>query len=145
MERKKNKVFCLVGDAELSRGEVWEAAMVAGHMKLDNLILIVDKNGIKIDEVVKNNVFMEPINEKFDSFGWKSINVYNGHDFDEILGAYLKALTLTRFPVVIVAKTVKAKGVGFAEGKQVYQNKPLGDEELEEAIKVLEKQLSLIS
>lgn len=142
MDRARNKVFVMVGDAELQEGEIWEAAMLAAHYKLDNLILLVDRNGIQVDGIVRNAMAMEPISEKFDAFGWRSMNVFNGHDFDQLLWAYEKALSVQRMPSVIVCKTVKAKGVSFAEGKSFYHNMPLSQEELLEAVSKLEAQLA---
>jgi transketolase len=141
MDRARNKVFVMVGDAELMEGQTWEAVMLAAHYKLDNLILLIDRNGIQVEGIVRNVMAMEPIAEKFDAFGWRSINVFNGHDFDQLSWAYEKALSVQRMPTAIVCKTVKAKGVSFAEGKSFYHNMPLSQEELEEAVSKLEAQL----
>jgi len=140
-ERARNMVYVLIGDAELCNGPVWESIMLAGHHKLDNLVVIVDKNTVQIDGLVRNNMMMDPIPEKFESFGWKVIQVRAGHDFNEILGAYDKALSTPRFPIAIIAKTMKGKGVDFAEGKSFYHSNPLSQEELEEALNLMRKQL----
>ncbi len=138
-ERARNKVYVICGDAELQNGQFWEAALQAGHQKLGNLVVIVDRNTIQMDGVVRNANICEPISEKFDAMGFRTINVFAGHDYDQLLDAYEKAISETRLPVAIIAKTVKAKGVDFAENKSIYHDKALSREELEEALKGLER------
>jgi len=140
-ERSRNQVFVLVGDAEMSNGTVWESLLQAGHAKLGNFIMIVDRNGIQQDGIVRNLNIVDPISDKLDNFGFRTINVFAGHDFDQLLGAYDKAIAETRLPVAIIAKTVKAKGVDFAENKSFYHDKPLSREELAEALQSLERKI----
>src|SRR5690606_36948361 len=82
-ERAPWNVFCLVGDGELQDGQFWEAALVAHHYKLDNLIVLIDSNGLQMDGVVRSNVTIEPIADKFEGFGWKSVQVIDGHSFED--------------------------------------------------------------
>lgn len=136
-DRARNKVFVLVGDAEMSSGAVWESIIQAGHNKLSNLVIIVDRNSIQQDSLVRNLNVLDPISEKLEAFGFKTHNVYAGHDFDQLLLALERASTENRLPSAIVVKTVKAKGVDFAENKSFYHDKPLSKEELNEAMKRL--------
>jgi transketolase len=140
-ERSRNKVFVLAGDAEMVNGTAWEVLMQAGHAKLGNFVLIVDRNGIQQDGIVRNLNIADPLADKLETFGFRTINVFAGHDFDQLLGAYEKSIIETRLPVAIIAKTVKAKGVDFAENKSFYHDKPLSREELAEALNVLERKI----
>jgi transketolase len=142
MERAKNRVFTLLGDGELQEGIVWETAMSAAHFKSDNLIAFVDNNELQIDGFTRSVMNVEPIMDKFESFGWKVIPVKNGHDFDELLDAIHRALLTTRKPTCIVCSTVKGKGVTFAERKASYHGVALSTEEMQEAIPALEKELA---
>ncbi len=141
-ERARNKVFVIVGDAELATGQVTEALLQAGHQKMGNLVVIVDRNSIQMEGVVRNLNITEPIADKFDAMGFRSINVFAGHDYDQLLGAYEKALAETRLPVAIVCKTVKGKGVDFAENKGYYHDTAFSAEELEEALKSLRRRIN---
>jgi len=140
-DRDRNKVFVLAGDGEMGSGLVWESLIQAVHAKLGNLVLIVDRNGIQFDGIVRNANVLDPIGDKLESLGFRTINVFAGHDFDQLLGAYEKAVVETRLPVAIICKTVKAKGVDFAENKSFYHDKPLSPEELAEALSSLEKRI----
>ena len=130
--RLPNKVFTVLGDGELQEGQVWEAAMSASHYKLDNLIAFIDNDGLQVDGSVRSVMEVMPIQDKFESFGWKVIHVWHGHDFDEILDAVAKAFSVNRHPVCIWCHTIKGKGIEFAEGKPYYHDVPLSDEELSE-------------
>lgn len=140
-DRSRNKVFVMAGDAEMAAGATWEALIQAGHQKLGNFILLVDRNGIQQDGLVRNLNLADPISDRLDQLGFRTINVFAGHDFDQLLGAYEKAIAETRLPVAIIAKTVKAKGVDFAENKSFYHDKPLSQEELQEALSSLERKI----
>jgi transketolase len=140
-ERSREKVFVLAGDAEMGNGTSWEALLQAGHAKLGNLVLIIDRNGIQQDGIVRNLNIADPLSDKLDNFGFRTINVFAGHDFDQLLSAYEKAIVETRLPVAIIVKTVKAKGVDFAENKSFYHDKALSKEELEEALSGLERKI----
>ncbi|MBU1992892.1 MAG: transketolase [Patescibacteria group bacterium] len=144
MDRQPNRVYCMLGDGELQEGEIWESAMTAAHYKLDNLIAFVDKNELQIDGLVKAIMNVDPVAQKFESFGWKVIQVVNGHDMDEVSGAIKKALKVQRQPICIVANTIKGKGVPFAEGKASYHGTPLSDEEMAEAIPLLKKEIETL-
>ncbi|MFC1655466.1 transketolase [Patescibacteria group bacterium] len=141
MDRAKNRVFTLLGDGELQEGIVWETAMSAAHFKSDNLIAFVDNNELQIDGFTRSIMNVEPITDKFESFGWKVIPVKNGHDFEEILDAIDRALITTRKPTAIVCSTIKGKGVTFAERNGSYHGVALSKEEMEEAIPALERQI----
>ncbi len=140
-ERSRNKVFVLAGDAEMVNGTAWESLLEAGHAKLGNFVLMVDRNGIQQDGIVRNLNIADPLSDKLEAFGFRTINVFAGHDFDQLLGALEKAVVETRLPVAIIAKTVKAKGVDFAENKSFYHDQPLSREELAEALASLEKKI----
>ncbi|MBU1018564.1 MAG: transketolase [Patescibacteria group bacterium] len=139
LDREDRKVFTLLGDGELQEGQVWEAVMSASHYRLDNLIAFVDKNNLQIDGTCKSVMNVEPIADKFESFGWKVIPLVDGHDLEEITRAIEKAQKVQRQPVMILAPTVKGKGVEFAEGKVGYHGVALSQEEMSVAIPVLQE------
>lgn len=116
LSRKGIRVYCLLGDGEIEEGQVWEAAMTASHYKLDNLCVIVDNNNLQIDGTVKDVMNPYPIDEKFKSFGFHTINI-NGHDINQIIRAFNAAKTIKGKPTAIIAKTVKGKGVSFMENE----------------------------
>jgi len=116
LSRKGIRVYCLLGDGEIEEGQVWEAAMTASHYKLDNLCVIVDNNNLQIDGTVKDVMNPYPIDEKFKSFGFHTINI-NGHDINQIIRAFNAAKTIKGKPAAIIAKTVKGKGVSFMENQ----------------------------
>lgn len=138
MEKAHNRVYAILGDGELQEGQIWEAAMAAAHYKLDNLIAFVDKNELQIDGYVRAIMNVDPVVDKFIAFGWHVITVRNGHDFDQLLNAVEKAWEVRRKPTVIVAHTIKAKGVPFAEDKVSYHGVALSKEEMAIAIPALE-------
>lgn len=137
-ERQPNNVFAILGDGELQEGQVWAAAMAAAHYKLDNLIAFVDNDNLQMDGPVRSVMDIMPIQDKFESFGWKVIHVWHGHDFDEILDGIAKAFTTNRHPVCLWCHTVKGKGIEFAEGKPYYHDAPLSPEELAEVKRKLD-------
>lgn len=110
------RVYCLMGDGEIQEGQVWEAAMAAGHYKLDNLCAIVDKNGLQIDGKVENVMNIDPLADKFIAFNWNAVET-DGHDIKKIAEAFHKAKTFKGKPTVIIADTVKGKGVSFMENE----------------------------
>lgn len=114
LSKKDYRVYTILGDGEIQEGQVWESAMFAAHYKLDNLCYIVDNNGLQIDGRVEDVCSPYPIDEKFAAFGFATINI-DGHDFGEIEQAFAKAKTIVGKPTVIIAKTVKGKGVSFME------------------------------
>ena len=132
-----SRVYALLGDGECQEGMVWESAMSSAHFKIDNLCAIVDNNGLQIDGSVENIMEIEPLAEKWRSFGWNAIEV-NGHDAQALLGAFSRARETKGRPSVIIADTVKGKGVSFFENKCEYHGVPPSDDELARALKELE-------
>ena len=130
-DRKPNHIFTLLGDGELQEGQVWEAAMSAGHYKLGNLTAIIDHNKLQIDGKTADVMGVAPIAEKFQAFGWKTIDI-DGHNLSQIISALKKAKTSKSKPVAIIAHTVKGKGAPMAEGNYAYHGVPLTPEELKE-------------
>lgn len=129
-------VFALLGDGELQEGIVWEAAMSAAHRKLGNLVAIIDCNGLQIDGRVDDVKRVTPIDEKFASFGWYTI-MTDGHDMRDIVNSLVTAKRIVDRPVVIIAKTVKGKGVSFMENQVGWHGKAPDDEQFEKALKEL--------
>ncbi len=138
MNGKSYRTYCLCGDGEIQEGQIWEAAMFAGHRKLDNLLVIVDNNNLQIDGTVEEVCSPYPIDEKFKAFGFHVINI-NGNDFDEIDKAFAEAKTTKGMPTAIVAHTVKGKGVSFMENQAGWHGKAPNDEELAKAMEELGK------
>ena len=132
------RVYTLLGDGEIQEGQVWEAAMLASHHKLDNLLVIVDNNNLQIDgEITKVNS-PYPIDKKFEAFNFHVINI-DGNDFDQIDAAFKEAKSVKGRPTVIMAKTVKGKGVSFMENQAGWHGKAPNDEEFKIAMADLEK------
>ena len=125
---KDTKVFALVGDGESQEGQIWEAYMAAAHYKLDNLTVIIDNNGLQIDGETKDVKPTEPLDKKFESFGWHVIKI-DGHDFDQIEAAYKEAEQTKGQPTMILAKTIKGKGVSFMENNAGWHGKAPNDEQ----------------
>lgn len=138
MERKPNKVFVIVGDNELQKGQLWEAAMIASYYKLDNLIVFVDNAKFEIEPTVLSTPKIINIQDKFEAFGWKVTQVTDGHDFDQILDGVNRAFNTLRMPICIWCHTVAGKGVMFAERKVGYLNTVLSENELSEVIPKLQ-------
>ncbi|MBS3740553.1 MAG: transketolase [Candidatus Cloacimonetes bacterium] len=136
-DEKDFRVFSLLGDGELNEGQIWEAIMFSGHNKLDNLCAIVDRNHLQIDGDTEKVMALEPLEEKWQSFNWNTISI-NGHDFEEILMAFEKFNQNSDKPFVIIAKTVKGKGVSYMENKAGWHGKAPNREQLEIALKELE-------
>jgi transketolase len=136
MDGLNSRVYCLLGDGETQEGQVWEAAMTASHYKLDNLCAFIDNNGLQIDGHCCDVMYIEPIVDKWAAFGWHVIDI-DGHDIKSILGALNEAETVKNKPTMIVARTVKGKGVSLFEGKVQYHGLAPTQEELEIALKEL--------
>ena len=130
------RVYTLLGDGEIQEGQVWEAAMLAGHRKLDNLVVIVDNNNLQIDGTVEEVNSPYPIDKKFEAFNFHVINI-DGHDFDAIDAAFKEAKTVKGQPTAIIAKTVKGKGVSFMENQASWHGVAPNDEQYEQAMKEL--------
>lgn len=137
MDNSDYRVYALLGDGECEEGQVWEAAMFAGHHDLDNLCFIVDCNGLQIDGTVAEIGGIEPLDEKFASFGFEVIKI-DGHDFDQIESAFEKAKTVKGKPTVIIAKTIKGKGVSFMENQVGWHGTAPNKEQYEQATAELE-------
>lgn len=136
MDGLDSRVYALLGDGELQEGQVWEAAMTASHYCIDNLCAIIDNNGLQIDGFCCDVMNINPIAEKWHAFGWNVIGI-NGHDMEDVVNALDNAETVKGKPTVIVARTVKGKGVSFFEGKAEYHGLAPTKEELEMALKEL--------
>lgn len=133
LDGKSYRVYCLMGDGEQQEGQIWEAAMAAGHYKLDNLVGIVDKNCLQIDGEVCNVMDIDPIDEKYRAFGWHAI-VCDGHSIPELLAAFAEAAKTKGKPTVIIAKTVKGKGVSFMENQAGWHGRAPKKDELDKAL-----------
>ncbi len=127
------RTYCLMGDGELQEGQVWEAAMTAAHFRLDDVCAIVDDNGVQLDGLTRDIMQVEPIGDKFRAFGWHVIEV-DGHDLAALRAAFDEAAATKGRPTVLVAKTVKGKGVSFMEGQPAWHGKAPNDEELAAAL-----------
>ena len=137
-DKKDYRVYTLTGDGEIQEGQIWEAAMWAGHRKLDNLVVIVDNNNLQIDGSVDEVNSPYPIDKKFEAFNFHVINI-DGNDFDQIRAAFKEARETKGMPTAIIAKTVKGKGVSFMENAAGWHGKAPNDEEYEIAMADLEK------
>ena len=137
LNNKNYRTYVLLGDGECDEGQVWEAAMAAAHFKLDKLTAIVDHNGIQLDGWNKDIMNVEPLAQKWQSFGWNTIEV-DGHDIVQVIAALEKAQKMAGKPSVIVARTVKGKGVSFMENNPDFHGKAPNAEETKIAIKELE-------
>ncbi|MCD7724087.1 MAG: transketolase [Clostridiales bacterium] len=138
LDNKDYRTYTLLGDGELEEGQVWEAAMFAGHRKLDNLVVIVDNNGLQIDGKIEDVCSPYPIDKKFEAFNFHVINI-DGNDFDQIDAAFKEAKTVKGMPTAIICKTVKGKGVSYMENNAGWHGKAPNDEEYATAMADLEK------
>ena len=139
MDGDSYRVYTLLGDGEIQEGQVWEAAMFAGHRKLDNLVAIVDNNGLQIDGNIADVCSPYPIDKKFEAFNLHVINVEDGNDFDQLKAAFDEAKTVKGKPTAIIMKTVKGKDVSFMENEAGWHGKAPNDEEYAIAMADLEK------
>ena len=140
LNHKDYQVYAVMGDGELDEGQGWEAFMSAAKYKLDNLCVIVDVNGLQIDGATKDVMPLEPLDQKFAAFGFHVITI-NGHDFDQILSAYQQAAATKGQPTVILAKTVKGKGISFMENDAGWHGKAPNDEQLAQAVSELKAKI----
>ena len=136
LDKSDSRVYCMIGDGEAQEGSVWEATMAASHYNLDNLCVILDNSNLQIDGPVDEIMSIYPMMEKWRAFGWHVIEI-NGHDFGEIKAALDEADTVKYKPTMIVAKTVKGKGVSFMENRAEWHGKALPPDLLREALKEL--------
>ena len=140
ISNKPYKVYTILGDGEIEEGQVWEAAMFATQYKLDNLVAIVDNNGLQIDGKIEDVCSPYPITDKFEAFGWHVIEM-NAHDFDDIERAFNEAETILNQPVVIVQKSIKGKGVSYMENNVSWHGAAPNAEQYEIAMKELNETL----
>lgn len=138
LQNKDYRVYTLLGDGEIQEGQVWEASMFAGHKKLDNLVVIVDNNGLQIDGNIEDVCSPYPIADKFKAFNFNVVEI-DGHDFDQIADAFKAARECKGMPTAIIAKTVKGKGVSFMENQASWHGSAPNDEQFEIAMKDLEQ------
>lgn len=136
LDKKDYRVYALLGDGECDEGQVWEAAMAAAHFKVDNLTAIVDNNGLQLSGCNADVLSIEPFKDKWASFGWHTIEI-NGHDINQVLDALEKAKQIKEKPAVIIAHTVKGKGVSFMENNVGFHGTAPTTKELETALKEL--------
>lgn len=136
IDKKDYRVYALVGDGEVQEGIIWEAAMSAAHYKLDNLTVFMDHNGLQIDGKNEDVMNIEPIDEKFKAFGWHVIKI-DGHNFEEIFAALEEAKNTKGKPTMIIASTVKGKGVSFMENQAGWHGKAPSSEQAQQALEEL--------
>jgi len=136
LDGRQSRIYVLMGDGETQEGNIWEAAMSAAHYKCDNLCGIVDHNGLQVDGRTSDIMGLEPIKAKWEAFGWHAIEI-DGHDMAAILGAYKEAAGVKGRPSVIIAHTIKGKGVSFMENNVEFHGRAPTKEETEQALKEL--------
>ena len=136
VDGNEHRIYALLGDGECEEGEVWEAAMAASHCKLDNLCAILDYNHLQIDGNIDDVISPEPFASKFESFGWNVLDV-NGHDFDQLRNAFNQAKQTVEKPTIIIAHTIKGKGVSFMENNYAWHGAAPNQEQYKQAMKEL--------
>ena len=136
MDHKKNNIYCLMSDGEHEAGQTWEAAMLAGKLKLDNLTGVIDRNNIQIDGMTEGIMPLEPLRAKYEAFNWHVIDI-NGHDMREIVNAFETAHAIYEKPVLILAHTIAGKGVDFMEFSYPWHSKTFKEGEAEESLRQL--------
>ncbi|MDD5166747.1 MAG: transketolase [Candidatus Omnitrophica bacterium] len=136
LDKKDYRVYCLMGDGETQEGNIWEAAMAASHYKCDNLCAILDRNGFQIDGKTKDIISLEPVVAKWQAFGWHTIEI-DGHNIKEILSSYEEAKTVKGKPTIIIAHTIKGKGVSFMENVLDFHGRAPTEEETRIALEEL--------
>jgi len=133
LDNKDYRVYALVGDGEIQEGIIWEAAMLSSHYKLDNLTVFIDHNGLQIDGFNKDVMNVEPIDKKFEAFGWNVLSI-DGHDFDQIFDALEKSKQVKGKPTLIIANTVKGKGISFMENQASWHGTAPNAEQAQKAL-----------
>ncbi len=136
LDKKDYRVYCVLGDGEIGEGQVWEASMTASRYKLDNLCAVLDHNRLQIDGTIKEIKNPYPLREKWEAFGWKVLEV-DGHNFKELLSVFEKAKGVKKMPTMIIANTVKGKGVSFMENKLEWHGRAPTEEEAQKALEEL--------
>ena len=138
LDGSSSRVYCIVGDGEMDEGQIWEAAMASAAHRVDNLVAIIDRNGVQATDTVEKVLPNGQIREKWEAFGWNAIEI-DGHDMRQILEALDAAKQCKGKPTAIIANTIKGKGFPFAEGKAAYHNAAMTEEEYKEALKIVAK------
>ena len=133
LDNDPGRIYVLLGDGEIQEGIVWEALMSAAHYKLDNMVAILDHNGLQIDGKNEDVMTVAPVVEKFQAFGWNVIQI-DGHDFEQILDAFKQARACEGKPTMIVAETIKGKGVSFMENNAGWHGKAPDEEQTKQAL-----------
>jgi len=136
LDKKDYRVYCLMGDGEIQEGNIWEAAMAAAHYKCDNLCAILDNNGFQIDGKISDVMGLEPLKDKWNSFGWHVIQI-DGHSIAQIVDAFIEAKTIKTKPTIIIAKTIKGKGVSYMENVADFHGRTPNPEETKKALEEL--------
>ena len=131
------RVYCIVGDGEQQEGQIWEAAMYAGSQELDNLVVLVDDNGMQIDDYTDAINAVRPLDKRWEAFGWATLCI-DGHNFSDLEAALTHARTIKKRPTAIIMATVKGKGLSVAEGKLSSHNMPLSPEDVAAALQELQ-------
>ncbi|MFA5356503.1 MAG: transketolase [Candidatus Omnitrophota bacterium] len=137
LDKKDYRVYCLLGDGETQEGNIWEAAMATSHYKCDNLCAMLDYNGFQIDGKTSDIMNLEPVPDKWKAFGWHTVQI-DGHNMKEILSAYEEAEATKGKPTIIIARTIKGKGVSFMENVVDFHGRAPTQEEAEQALKELQ-------
>jgi transketolase len=138
IDKKKSKVYCVIGDGEIAEGQIWEAAMAASYYKLDNLIVFLDKNNLMATGPVVERYNTNPLMEKWEAFGWHVSRV-DGHNIEEIINALSQVEKITGKPKIIIAHTIKGKGISFAENIAAFHNGELTKDQFDLACSELNK------
>lgn len=138
MDRKDYRVYAMCGDGEIQEGQIWEAAMFAGHRRLDNLVVIVDHNKLQIDGKVEDVCSPYPIDKKFEAFNFHTVTI-DGHDFDQIAAAFQEARQTKGMPTAIIANTIKGKGISYMEDAAEWHGKAPKEAEFQVAMEDLRK------
>jgi transketolase len=141
LDRRRHRVFTILGDGETQEGSVWEAAMAAAHYKLDNLVAIIDRNGLEIDGPTETIMALEPLHLKWESFGW-DVRMVDGHNIVALVQVLRAAPFSTGKPSVVIAKTVKGKGIDFIENRKEWHHRAPDPEQAEEALRQLQAQMA---
>jgi transketolase len=141
LDKKEGKVYCIIGDGELAEGQIWEAAMAATNYKIDNIVAIVDQNMLQATGAIKDRFDTNPIPIKWESFGWHVIQI-DGHDIPQIIAALDEADTIKGQPTVIIARTVKGKGISFAENVVAFHNGALTKSQYEQALQETDREIA---
>lgn len=137
LDNKDYLTYCMMGDGEIQEGNIWEGALFAAHYNLDNLIAILDKNKLQIAGFTEDIIALDPLIDKWEAFGWDVIELPDGHDIDQIIRAFDSLKSLAGKPKIIVAHTVKGKGVSFMEDQPEYHGRALSASEMDRARKEL--------